>query len=118
MVQSLLLFDEEYEGEFHGPGSSVWRLGDLLKHDKLFKNYPELKSQIVVLNAQFDDANTLGEYNPKTGTHKISEQISDPDAIRSTLLHEIQHAVQSREGFAPGTSPAAAIDFNLKRFFR
>ena len=111
-----LAFDEEYQGEFHGPGSSVWKLGDLLKHDKLFKNYPELKNQIVVLNAQFDDANTLGEYNPKTNTHKISEQLTDPDAIRSTLLHEIQHAVQSREGFAPGTSPDAAIYFNLKGF--
>jgi len=111
-----LAYDAEYNGEFHGPGSSVWKLGDLLKHDKLFKNYPELKNQIVVLNAQFDDPNILGEYNPKTGTHKISEQISDPDAIRSTLLHEIQHAVQSREGFAPGTNLDVAIDFNLKGF--
>jgi len=111
-----LAYDTEYNGEYHGPGSSVWRLGDLLKHDKLFKNYPELKNQIVVLNAQFDDDNILGEYNPKTGTHKISEQLTDPDAIRSTLLHEIQHAVQSREGFAPGTNPDVAIDFNLKSF--
>jgi len=111
-----LAYDAEYNGEYHGPGSSVWKLGDLLKHDKLFKNYPELKNQIVVLNAQFDDDNILGEYNPKTGTHKISEQLTDPDAIRSTLLHEIQHAVQSREGFAPGTNPDAAFNFNLKSF--
>ena len=111
-----LAYDDEYQGEFHGPGSSVWKLGDLLKHNKLFENYPELKSHIVVLNAQFDKPETLGSYDPITGTHKISEQVSDPDAIMSTLLHEIQHAIQSREGFAPGTNQGMAFDFNVKEF--
>jgi hypothetical protein len=33
-----------------------------------------------------------------------------PEKVRSTLLHELQHAVQGAEGFARGSNPSAAMD--------
>ena len=112
-----LAYDEEFQGEFYGPGSSVWKLGDLLKHDKLFKNYPELKNKTVILNAQLE-TDTLGSYNPDTGVHKISSAVSDPEEIRSVLLHEIQHAIQQREGMGPGTNVSSASTFNTNKLLK
>ena len=112
-----LVYDQEFQGEYNGPGSSVWKMSDLLKHDKLFKNYPNLKDSVVVLNAQLETG-TLGSYNPDTGIHKISSRVSDPEEIRSILLHEIQHAIQQREGMGPGTNPSAASTFNTDKLLK
>jgi len=35
---------------------------------------------------------------------------SSPKALRSMLLHEVQHAIQAREGFIGGSSPAAFLN--------
>jgi hypothetical protein len=48
----------------------------------------------------YTEADTVFPDFPETD--KIDAAGRTPQSIRSTLLHEMQHAVQNREGFAPG----------------
>ena len=78
-------------------------LGDYLKHDKLFEAYPELKD----IKLTFDklDGGTLGKYRIGKNEIILDNSIRDDNAkIKTTLIHEIQHAIQEIEGFANGSS--------------
>jgi len=92
-------------GEFE-----ILNLGDILKHDELYKNYPELRDMAFYLEP---DMKNLAEYYP--GDRRLPEFIKlstkkkqIKDEALDNLLHEVQHAVQKREGFAPGTNMDAA----------
>lgn len=79
------------------------KLGDILQHDKLFDAYPELKSTTVKpLSDKMVDQGILGVAH-EDGS--ISLAPGHPDDVKSTLLHEIQHQIQNKEGFAVGGSP-------------
>lgn len=113
---------------FHGQpsflnsGQSV-PLGKAISHPKLEKAYPDLVSQLRV--------RTDGSLNPDQGAYlKSSKKIdlgidydpsiknnfdrsrmapsreADTSTKRSTMVHELSHAVQDVEGFAPGGSPS------------
>lgn len=74
------------------------RLGDMLDHPELFKAYPDLAD--MKLKSTGFDFNTLGSYEKSTDTMRLRGSDSGEDL--STALHEIQHGIQSREGFARG----------------
>ncbi len=83
------------------------KLGDILDYPELFDAYPELKEMKV----DGDEPQANGSYNPSTRTISLNKSLfADPDKLRSTLLHEIQHAIQDIEGFAAGSNAAAAGD--------
>jgi len=85
------------------PGS---KLDDILSHKRLYEAYPEAK------NIQF-------EYDPEYGSGAafmpgrnlsdskiiIGDDIFDNDLAMQRILHEVQHGVQSFEGFAVGGNP-------------
>lgn len=73
-------------------------LKDLLEHDELFEAYPWLKS--IPVWGKKEGGNAWGTYHPVE--RAISMAAADPAAFRSTLLHEVQHAIQHRENFAFG----------------
>lgn len=76
-------------------------LGDVLDHPKLYAAYPDL-AEVAVKFTQ--DKDYRGLYSPREDRIEIA--ISDDQAqMLSTLLHEIQHAIQEREGFARGGAP-------------
>ena len=89
----------------HGPGRAeeqqTLRLADFLRHDELYQNYPQLR-QATLRFADLPEG-THGSYN--TGTNTITLNNSLRDAPEDTLVHEIQHAIQSAEGFSGGSSP-------------
>jgi len=92
-------------------------LSEFLDHDELFDAYPQLKDYPVKI--KFDTSEgARGSFNPRT--KQIMVNLADmrplmPGAattgktlkkvIKSTLVHEIQHAVQEIEGFARGSNP-------------
>lgn len=80
-------------------GKSKLTVGDFLTHDGLFEAYPWI-AQITVLPKDGSGAS----YNTKTGIISIGKDVSADD-LKGTLLHEIQHAIQTEEGFARGGSP-------------
>jgi len=90
----------------HGE-DSMNRLGDVLEHDQLFANYPELRDMNFFYDP--DLVSARGEYFPGYGgmlghiTVNSSKQLGK-DELLDTILHETQHGIQQREGFSPGAS--------------
>lgn len=82
-------------------------LEDVLQHDELYKNYPELR-QLEVWNHGDPTSGAWYTRAPKDltepGSANISFDAKSPDAL-SILLHELQHGVQQKEGFASGGTP-------------
>lgn len=81
------------------------RLADIIQHDVLFENYPQLEDVRI----------KLGNLDRATGAYAVngSEIMIDEDLFRNeyqeakrdgTLIHEIQHAIQDIEGFAMGAN--------------
>ena len=81
------------------------KLGDLLEHKELFKAYPELKD-ISVKKMNDKEVGKLGYYDPNK-KEIVLRDLSD----KSTLMHEVQHAIQDIEGFARGRGLAEARSF-------
>lgn len=76
-------------------------LGDLLHHPDLFDAYPDLANIKVQSTHMFASLEGLrGYYDPKSDIIGLTG--GRPEEMMSTLLHEVQHAVQFREGFARG----------------
>lgn len=91
------------------PGS--YTAGDVISHPEFFKAYPDVKT----LPTELRDPNVggaRGSYTPSDPVLKglgVEEGFmakAAPDA-RESLLHEMQHSVQSREGFSQGSTPGA-----------
>lgn len=88
--------------------TGTFNLDRVFKHKELFNEYPDLKD----IQVEFSEAVKKGnaQYNPSENKITISRYEPDAD-IKSKLLHEIQHAIQSKEGWARGGS---MDEFNLR----
>ena len=82
------------------------KLGDLIQADKLFSAYPDLKNITVKTSS---DGGIY--YSPKTD-EIFFDGSEMADNAKGSLLHEVQHAIQQREGFAQGGSPSEFRDIN------
>lgn len=83
-------------------------LSRALNHPELFRAYPDLNSVKVIRQKGFMDFGGLqGWFNPDTNTINITPYAKDPE---STLLHEVQHWIQEKEGFATGGNQDVAIE--------
>jgi hypothetical protein len=87
--------------------SELVSLKDVLKDDDLFEAYPWLNDVMV----QFSDESLKGaSFRPKNdilqepATISLSWQTPTKD-VKTLVFHEIQHAIQDKEGFARGGSP-------------
>lgn len=80
-------------------------LGELIDHEELFAAYPDMRNMRVDFLSMPEYAR--GNYNLATNSIDLNENMrSDFQQLAETLVHEIQHAIQSREGFARGSSVA------------
>lgn len=78
-----------------------YELQDFLKHDALYRAYPKLRHMSLIFRPM--SIEDYGYYSPKDGAIVMnSDLIGAPE---NTLIHEIQHIIQSMEGFARGASP-------------
>lgn len=77
-------------------------LKEVIDAPELFAAYPDAENIFV----SFENTNgKSGAYNPEFDSISLNAELkSDPDKLKSTLLHEMQHAIQNREGFASGAS--------------
>ena len=87
-------------------GNGVATLGEIYDNPKLYAAYPDLKSMTVTAFAT--DGKTVGEYLPVTNS--IILNTKHTGKWKSALVHEIQHAIQEKEGFAKGGSPEQVFD--------
>ena len=76
------------------------RLGDRVDHAELMDNYPDMRDMQATIAPQ-NTGRGRGSYSP--GSDSISVA-GDDQYIPSGVMHEAQHAIQAREGFARGGS--------------
>lgn len=109
----------EYSSKMITPVARVGALDQFLSHPDAFDAYPELAGLKTLIQATpwGSPAGTfhLDPFERQRGkpTDPGSPQIIDVQGLAqneniSTLLHEMQHGVQSIEGFANGGNPKAA----------
>ena len=90
--------------QFKGP------MGQALQHEELYKAYPQTAGIPTTMYA--DEVPSGGLMPGRGGTFQSPLlTVGGPSSMtqRSTALHELQHAIQQREGFAPGGSPSNMI---------
>ncbi len=76
-------------------------LSDIFEAKTLYEMYPNLKK----VSVNFGEIKGNASYNSKTKTIKVSNKlINNNDSLRGTLLHEIQHYIQSEENLPTGTT--------------
>jgi hypothetical protein len=96
------------------------KIGELLQHEDLLKAYPNLANiDFYPFSLRPPSAqNAMGVYrgpvlNPMSATMTPEEILlrnrMSADDFLNVILHELQHAVQYREGFPRGTSIAAEM---------
>lgn len=79
----------------------TYLLGQIIDHPELFKQYPDLQKINVVVSDAAGDAGGHwdAERNEIVISNRAAKKIS---SYLDTLVHELQHAVQTWEGFASG----------------
>jgi len=102
--------DSGAKGQFtHLDAKNEKRVADqALAHPSLYKEYPELSKlsqygfKAKKETGSFDPSLTDGKF---TGNGLLIANAPNETGIKSVGLHELQHAIQDREGFAKGGSP-------------
>lgn len=76
-------------------------LGDLIDHEALFKAYPEARSLAVVFADTGEASAQFATLAPGVFAIRLNKDKWTP----SSIIHEVQHWIQEKEGFASGGSP-------------
>ena len=94
-------------------------LGDILDFQDLFDEYPQLRGMnIERVPSTIDMIGVKGMYSPTTKTIYLNRKGIDEDQL-STILHEVQHAVQDIEGLPFGDSVKLPENFkNYKKIVK
>lgn len=112
LFETAYLYDDATEAELRelqileknlkGVRKSPLYLNEIVKHDKLFESYPELRN--VKVRFEADIGNREGTYQNGEIVLRAGLKL-EPEKLKRTLIHEIQHIIQEKEGFARGTNP-------------
>lgn len=83
--------------------SNYTTLGELVDAPELFAAYPDLAD--VGVTFQNLERGQNGGYNRRFDSIELSRDLKNrPEALLNSLIHEVQHAIQQREGFTPGAN--------------
>ena len=82
-------------------------VGDLIEHKELFDAYPDISN----VNFKFASGRSAGITKDGTLVLPIAfKYLSVTEMKLQTILHEIQHLIQSREGFERGGNPESIYE--------
>ncbi len=98
------------------PTKTQVRLGDFLDHKELYAQYPKLKNVWVAFvnkPSETSSASFIGAREGSALADRIEINMAHPKDIKESLLHEIQHAIQEKEGFARGGSPESVYPWDM-----
>jgi len=92
--------------------------GYKLEHPELMRAYPELKQYRIGTHSR--NENMAEAFHDAANKYISLAADLPPDEALKSLIHEMQHAVQTREGFNPGASPwtPAVKEITNERFKR
>ena len=83
------------------PADGPQKMSDILKHDRLYAEYPQLADMTVHGGPYRAKMGLDGGYAPSLRSIVVDNTVH-PDLIHGALLHEIQHAIQHIEGHSNG----------------
>lgn len=99
-LNELQILDKNLKGVRKSP----LYLDEIVRHDKLFEAYPALRD--VKVRFEANTGNKEGSYHPEENEFILRTGLKlEPEKLKNTLIHEIQHAIQEQEGFARGANP-------------
>lgn len=78
-------------------------LGQVLEHDQLFKRYPEARDIPIALGSDKMMEKNRAYFDADIGMIVLKKSLSK-EVQHSSLLHEIQHWIQQKEGFSFGSA--------------
>ena len=78
-----------------------------LSHEELYQAYPDLRKMDLELTS--DRTGNAGAFNG-TGVELSINEVNKP-TTKPIMLHELQHAIQNKEGFAKGGMPNEMTTF-------
>ena len=89
--------------------------GEAFRHRALLQAYPDLAQTEFRLMRNPHETRGTGSYHSGIGqadptSQRVYVEGATPETQRRVALHELQHAIQEREGFTPGTSPRRLRD--------
>jgi len=87
--------------------ATKYKLSEVLDHPALYAAYPDAADIDFVVRKGFMDFGGLQGSFDGANQIQVTPYAKDPE---STILHEVQHWVQTREGFAQGGNESSAID--------
>lgn len=83
--------------------SNYTTLGELVDAPALFATYPDMKDMSLTFHNL--ERGQLGGYHRTFDSIELSRELKQkPEALLNSLIHEVQHAIQQREGFTPGAN--------------
>jgi hypothetical protein len=101
----------DQDAEFiKNPSYHYGELGDLLQLDEVYKKYPDVAKiatfSLSPTEQSMGDASYAEKMNRAYGEEGIEYRPKMmTDTVKRNLLHEVQHAIQKREGWARGGNP-------------
>lgn len=103
------LTDDEFTYQDLTEGKTL-PMDEVLNHEDLYKEYP-WAAKIGVRADPDMPANANGYYDSKTNEVVVAPSwLKRRGYLRKLLLHEVQHAIQTKEGFISGENPLNLID--------
>ena len=106
------LFDFPDLYKEYGASNVLKKMQDKITGKKTFEPLKDIKVKFI-RNPQFK-YNAAYDTDTDSITINMANMINDKDLLESKIIHEIQHAVQHREGFPSGGSSLEIIE-NLPR---
>lgn len=81
--------------------NTSYKLSEIFEAKALYDLYPELKDVSVLTKNIKNNGSFHRQENKMVLNNKL---LSDPESLRGTILHEIQHYIQNVEGLPTGTT--------------
>jgi len=113
--------------EFGSDMDTGLAMGDLLEHPRLYEQYPELRDLEVGFSKDMYPGAAGEYYNTGGGSVGADPYVrllagKPKEESLSTLLHEVQHYLQDKEGFARGANSSywrdpAPLESEAERMF-
>jgi hypothetical protein len=106
LVKGTGKFGDIYEQRKAAYGVTTPTVEEIMRHPELFAAYPQLKGNQVMLLPATSKNNA--SYSPTEGIIRVNPNLT-ADQATSSMLHELQHGVQEKEGFAKGGSVEGVV---------
>lgn len=81
-------------------------LKDIYDNPELYKAYPDLRRIKVIAKVE-KRSDSTGSFNRND---KITATAADNTELLKSIIHEVQHAIQYKEGFAKGGNPNTVLE--------